>query len=242
MQYKKRDITKLLPPRLKAFTLIELLLATAIGAMVIIAALAAFRSVNQMRQQLHYYSEAMSHGRYALNQIRNDLANFYRDGRAGQMRLVGIKSDQQDRPMDRLIIYTTNEEKIFSGESMNDLYEVEYGLGRDNEKGGYFFSRRYGPVTDTSVGNKAGKLLRLSGRINSLEFEFYNGQTWQRGWDSSNVANLVRVSIKLFDPTNAHPPISLSEVISLKPLPTIKAEQEPQSPQEQALPVVPAGE
>jgi len=239
MQYKKRNITKLPSRRVKAFTLIELLLATAIGAMVIIAALAAFRSVNQMRRQLHYYSEAMSHGRYALNQIRNDLANFYRDGRAGQMRLVGIKADQEDKPMDRLIIYATNDEKIFSGESMNDLYEVEYGLNRDNEKGGYFFSRRYGPVTDTSVGNKAGKLLRMSKSINSLEFEFYDGQTWQRGWDSSNVANLVRVSIKLFDPTGANPPISLSEVISLKPLPTIKAEPGPQEP---AVPVVPAGD
>jgi type II secretion system protein J len=233
---------KLLPQKLKAFTLIEVLLATAIGAMVIIAALAAFRSVNQMRQQLHYYSEAMSHGRYALNQIRDDLANFYRDGRAGQMRLVGIKADHENMPVDRLIIYATNDEKIFSGENMNDLYEVEYSLSRDGDKGGYFFSRRYGPVTDTAIGNKAGKLLRMSKSINSLEFEFYDGQTWQRGWDNSNAASMVRVSIKLFDPANAQPPISMSQVISLKPLPKIKAQQKPQEPAVPATPVVPAGQ
>jgi len=233
---------KLLPQKPRAFTLIEVLLATAIGAMIIIAALAAFRSVNQMRQQLRYYSEAMSHGRYALNRIRDDLANFYRDGNAGQMRLVGVKADQENAPTDRLIIYATNDEKIFSGEGMNDLYEVEYSLSRDGEKGGYFFSRRYGPVTDTAIGNKAGKLLRLSKSINSLEFEFYDGQAWQRGWDSSNVASMVRVSIKLFDPANTQPPISMSQVISLRPLPKVKARQEPREPAAPAIPVVPTGQ
>jgi prepilin-type N-terminal cleavage/methylation domain-containing protein len=237
MQSKKHNITKLAFRQLNGFTLIEVLLATVIGAMVMVAALAAFCSVNQMRQQLRYYSEVTGHGRYAINQIRNDLANFYRDNRSGQMRLVGIKAEEESRPADRLIIYAINQEKSFSGESVNDLYEVEYGFSRDEKQGEYFFSRRYGPVTNTSVGNKGGKLLRLSRNINSLEFEFYNGQTWQRGWDGSDgVASLVRVSMKLFDPADVHRPISMSQVISLKPLPTIKSEPEP------AVPIIPTGD
>ena len=78
----------------RAFTLVEVLLATLISAMVAVIAFATFRHVTQNRQTLEYYGDIMAHGRYALNLIRNDLANIRRSEEPTYMLIEGTKSER----------------------------------------------------------------------------------------------------------------------------------------------------
>ena len=197
------------------FTLVEILLATIIGAMIAVAAFAVFRSVTGNRDALEYYAEIMANGRYALNLIRDDLANFYRDEDPEMMCLRGIKRDIEGKPADRLIIYVVSEQKVRKAAQEGDVYEVEYGISEDTEKGISFLARRCGAVEDKSIGNSGGIMTRVARYIDELKFEYFDGQDWQRQWQQADLPRRVRVTLKLLDVESNHSPLEISQEVSL---------------------------
>ncbi|MCK5272746.1 MAG: prepilin-type N-terminal cleavage/methylation domain-containing protein [Sedimentisphaerales bacterium] len=197
------------------FTLVEILLATIIGAMITVAAFAVFRSVTGNRDTLKYYAKIMANGRYALNLVRNDLANFYRAEDPEMMRLQGVKRDVEGKSADRLIIYVVSEQKVHKGVQEGDVYEVEYGISEDTEKGISFLARRCGAVEDKIIGNSGGIMTRVARYIDELKFEYFDGQDWQRQWQQTDLPQRVRITLKLFDAEGNHSPIEMSREVSL---------------------------
>jgi len=197
------------------FTLVEILLATIIGAMIAVAAFAVFRSVTSNRDTLEYYAGIMAHGRYALNLIRDDLANFYRAEDPEMMRLQGVKRDIEGKPADRLIIYVVSEQKVREEAKEGDVYEVEYGISEDTEKGISFLARRCGAVEDKSIGNSRGIMTRVARYIDELKFEYFDGQDWRRQWQQTDSPQRVRITLKLFDAESDHPSLEMSREVSL---------------------------
>ena len=95
----------------KGFTLIEALLATVVGALIVVVALASFRSVSQSRSKIQYYSDINANARFALNMIRDDLANIYRNRDHSKMMLSGIRNLTGDSSSDKIILYTVSDKK-----------------------------------------------------------------------------------------------------------------------------------
>ena len=205
---------------IRGFTLVEVLLASIIGSLVAVVAFATFRSVTHSRQMVDYYSQAMAHGRYGLNLIRDDLANFYRSSDPDEMSVEGVKGKLNDRPADRLIMYVVSDRKIKADRSEGDVYEVEYGLGYSKEKNEYFLTRRCGAVEDIKTGNAKGELRRVASYISELKFEYYYGRQWLRQWyQRGAVPEMVRISMQLVDPKGERPTLAMSQVIGFGPLP-----------------------
>ena len=197
------------------FTLVEILLATIIGAMIAVAAFAVFRSVTDNRGTLEYYAEIMANGRYALNLVRDDLANFYRDEDPEMMRLRGVKRDVEGKSADRLIIYMVSEQKVHKAVQEGDVYEVEYGISEDTEKGISFLARRCGAVEDKIIGNSGGIMTRVARYIDELKFEYFDGRDWQRQWQQTDLPQRVRITLKLLDAESNRPSIDMSQEVSL---------------------------
>ena len=128
MEQAEKQIRRL-AGRARGFTLLEVLLATVVGTLVLVVAFLTYRSVATGRELSGYYSEMMAQGRYALGQFRNDLANFYRCRDVSRMRLVGtIGVNQQNS--DRLILYVVSDRKVDAETTEGEVYEVEYGLSQ----------------------------------------------------------------------------------------------------------------
>ncbi|MCP4343083.1 MAG: prepilin-type N-terminal cleavage/methylation domain-containing protein, partial [Desulfobulbaceae bacterium] len=129
----------------KAFTLIEVLLASVLGAMIALAGIAAYQTVAQARRNLAFNSEVMAHGRYALNMIRDDLASQYRGKSADDMKLVGIVGEKSNKTLDRLIFHITADDMGNDNDLQGDIYEVEYGLSVNDHDKELYLGRRIAP-------------------------------------------------------------------------------------------------
>jgi len=206
------------------FTLLELLLATVVGTLVIVVALGSLRQVSHSRAEAQYYSDISAHGRYALNRIRDDLANFYRSLNPEKMRLLGAEGGTETEATDRLRVQVVQEGWIHGkpSEGLSDIYEVEYGLCEDLAEGGTFLGRRCGAIKEATLGNKGGTLTRVADFIQSIRFEYFDGTDWQRNWEQSQgIPSLVRVSLVLADPKRPlYRSLHISQMISLEPIPT----------------------
>ena len=212
------------------FTLLELLLATVVGALVIVVALVSLRQVSRSRAEAQYYSDISAHGRYALNRIRDDLANFYRSLNPEKMRLIGAKGGTEAEATDRLLVQVV-QEGWFHGkpsEGLSDIYEVQYGLCEDLATDVTFLARRCGAIEEAALGNEGGTLTRVADYITSIRFEYFDGTNWQRHWEQrQGIPTLVRVSLVLADPKRPlYRPIYISQMISLEPIPTRSIEIE----------------
>ncbi|MCF7957744.1 MAG: prepilin-type N-terminal cleavage/methylation domain-containing protein [Phycisphaerae bacterium] len=186
----------------RAFTLVEILLASVLGAMVAAAGVAAYRSVNHARGDLAFSSEVMAHGRYGLSMMRDDLASQFRPRVPGEMKLVGITSNTEEKALDRLVIYVTADPMGPGDDLQGDIYEVEYGLSLNEETRELYLGRRIAPVEDLALGNKRGKLVRVARHIDQLMFEFYDEVRgkWQRGRNAADpMPQAVRISLWLQD-------------------------------------------
>lgn len=203
------------------FTLLEIMLATAIAVLVMSAALGAFRQVSRSREMARCYSELAAHGRYGLNLIRDDLANIFRSQLSDKMRLNGIPLGTESDADDTLVMYVlVQPQSADETESwLNDIYEVEYTLGASADTP--VLIRRWAPVEDFEIGNAAGISIAAARYVRTLKFEYFDGLEWIRRWNHPGaLPQRVRVSIELAKKMlNKECSLLISQEISLEPLP-----------------------
>ncbi|MBN2375425.1 MAG: prepilin-type N-terminal cleavage/methylation domain-containing protein [Sedimentisphaerales bacterium] len=215
-----------------AFTLVELVLATVIGALVVIVALSAYHNVSRNRTEADYYSRLMAQGRYALNRIRDDLANFYPCNTDNGISFVGIPSvdtTAAENHSDQLRFYVAAEPKFEKNldhftevpleQTAGDLYEIEYQLKTNENDHTKALYRRIGTLIYPQQGNPAGRSMRIAQNIKSLQFEYYekSSDLWQSQWHHNRAGpDLVRVSMLLSDDSqNKFKPVMISQEIAL---------------------------
>lgn len=207
------------------FTLVELLAATVIGVLVIIAAIVTSRSVSQSRRTARYYSDMMAQGRYALDYIRDDLANFSWSSDREKMLFVGTQGGTIQQPMDQLKLYVVSNRPLKARMGESGIYEVEYGLNVNKGTQESSLLRRCAIVTDPAQGNPSGMLVQIAEQVRSLKLEYFDGTNWQRQWQSrrSGLPRLIRVSIILASERDDYNDLKLSQEVALEALP-IKGE------------------
>lgn len=214
------------------FTLLELLLAVLVGSMVVIVALATYRIVVRSRESALYHSQLLAQGRYTMNRIRDDLANFHRSRSIERMKFLGDRSAETDS--DRLIMYVVSDRAVHDQANEADIYELEYylrkdgGMGNDNHPDGRqgvragrrCLLRQCRPVLDQDSARKTGVSVRLAGDVTKLSFEYFDGRQWLKQWlQTDEFPKLVRVSMELYRPDDDYHAIFLSQVVALGPVP-----------------------
>lgn len=202
-----------------AFTLIEVLLALMICAIVLVVISSVFAGALHLQQQA---SESVDHTlpiERAMNLLRRDLKNAIAPGSvlAGPLQSGSLEGGVD--ASDGIQIYTTTG-LLSPNEPWGDIQKVTYGL-QDSTDGNSTGKQLVRSVTRNllSTGMEDEDDQFLADGVQSLTFSYFDGTDWLDTWDDTVETNLpmaVRVSIQLAskDP-NQTPPAPMQLLVPL---------------------------
>ncbi len=194
--------------RLRGFTLIEVLLAVVILAVILTVIYGSFSTAERNVTQAEETRDATDTVRTLLAKLTEDLANaYYNPGmiitspnaRAGVNPTIlygkkdeaGVGEDTVRR--DSLYLTTlTNFPRPDSKET--ELLEVGYYFKEKPDGSGYSLfrseKRELGPDAPPLEG---GVEYEITDRIEGLQFRYYNGTTWLDAWDTRTMTRLPKI-------------------------------------------------
>lgn len=168
--------------RQRGFTLLEVLIASIMGSFIALVAVGALRAVTAGRTLVYRNIAAADELRYAIELLRSDFENVYRDSAAEGRRFVGSFAET-DRDM-----VTSLRMRIISGagarprQPEGDVYEVEYYLAGTEETP--TLMRRVCPIVgnETDELTQGGMLTAIAQNIVQFDVRYYDGTEWQIEW------------------------------------------------------------
>jgi len=187
----------------RGFTLLEILVASIVGAFVAVTATTALRSTMSSRQKIADYTTATAQLRFAAEMIRKDMINFYRDADLNNVKLLSYADFTDYGAADNIVFHTVNWIKARPEYPEGDVYEVEYGLVF-NEDDKPFFMRRLWPnpvILDPTLEETLppmGVVTILSENIVSFDVQFYFEEQWFDEWPeemTGQMPDLIAVSL-----------------------------------------------
>jgi general secretion pathway protein J len=181
------------------FTLVEILIASMIGAFIMLVAVGALKAISVSAQIVDSNIDVASELRFVAARISTDLNNFYRDGNAENTKLVGRVVQVQDDVLCILTFYTVGRTKARAEQSEGDVYEVEYFLRKDEDK--TYLMRRLWPNPDKK--SQAGGILSVIAEdIDTFMVRYFDGRDWQIQWPEEQAAPPELVEVILASNTS----------------------------------------
>ena len=188
--------------RKSGFTLVEVLLASMIGAFVALVAVGTLRAISASAEMLENNISTSSEARFASKMIARDLMNLYRDKNSKRSKLVGLVEKTDEGLVSCLSFYTVGRTKARTEEPEGDVYEVEYYLC--SRKAGSLLKkedksalmRRLWPNPDKDA-QPGGIMTAIAEDIDVFEVKYFDGEEWQIEWpeELESLPELVEVTI-----------------------------------------------
>jgi type II secretory pathway component PulJ len=160
-----------------AFTLLEIVISSAIMALILISAYACFHAAISSRKLIEPRLEVLQNARVAMALISADLRAAC--PLSSDLDFLGMHRDLGGVEADNLDFGTHN----YTPRRLNegDFCQVSYYLNREPESGQYVLMRRRNPrlSPDPLSGGSREEIARgLAG----LRFEYYDGLDWYDSW------------------------------------------------------------
>ncbi len=191
----------------KGFTLIEVLLAMAILAVILGVVYGSFSTAGRNIEQAEANRDETDLARTLLAKLSDDLVNAYynpnmklvnpnTNANVNLTILYGKKAEAgegEDKVRhDSLSLTTlTNERRLDSKET--ELLEVGYFFKEKPDGSGYSLYRREKRELSADVPPLEGGVeYEISDRVEGLQFRYYNGTKWVDEWDTSTLGGLPR--------------------------------------------------
>lgn len=196
------------------FTLVEVLVASMIGAFIMLVAVGALKAISASAQIVDSNIDVVSELRFVASRIATDLNNFYRDGNSENTKLVGRVVQVQDDTLCDLTFYTVGRTKARANQPEGDVYEVEYFLRKDEDK--TFLMRRLWPNPDKES-QPGGILSVIAEDIDAFVVRYFDSRDWQIQWpeDATSLPELVEVTLASNSPAGGTP-VTESFIVNLK--------------------------
>jgi type II secretion system protein J len=180
----------LIASRRRGFTLIELVLAGVISALVLLTVVSTLSQVGRARDISRVRLQAFLRADAALNSVRRDLTAILRDSDLFNTRVMlydGSKTvrlgGRMDLDRDEILIFNTRLEPLgaidYNGEGGE--YETQYRI--DEDQFGTALWQRRDPVPD-DIPAGGGVVTPIAEGVVGLRIEAYDGQDWFDDWDS----------------------------------------------------------
>ncbi|MBN2314764.1 MAG: prepilin-type N-terminal cleavage/methylation domain-containing protein [Sedimentisphaerales bacterium] len=201
--------------RRKAFTLVEVLVASTIGVFIALVAVGALRTITVSSEMLDRNITTAAEVRFAANMIARDLTNIYRDEESDNYRFIGtIQEVSEDLSSSYLIFYTVGRSKARVGQPEGDVYEVEYSLVADEERS--VLMRRLWPNPNKLVEEPGGVLTVIAENIETFYVQYYNGEEWADEWpeEMQSLPELLEITL-IARQTGHGKPLSQSMLVPL---------------------------
>lgn len=199
--------------RKAGFTLVEVLVASTIGAFIALVAVGALRAITYSSEMTYTNIDSASEVMFAKNMIARDLMNLYRNKDINSTKLVGKIEESGQRSTCIITLYTISRTKARFQQPEGDVYEVEYFVLEDNEKSTFF--RRFWPNPDKDI-EPGGILTAIADNIDIFNVRFFDGQEWSDEWpeEMETLPELVEVNIGT-KPSNQAESIIESFIVNL---------------------------
>ncbi len=176
------------------FTLVEVMVASTIGAFISLVAVGTLKAVIASNEQVDININAASEVRFASNIIARDLINIYRDEDIENTKLIGTVEDTAEYSTSILSFYTINRTKARAYEPEGDIYEVEYYLVKNEDTSSLM--RRLWPNPNDEF-EPGGILITIAENIDLFEVRYFDGEEWYAEWpeDTDTQPDMIEVNI-----------------------------------------------
>ncbi|MFY2557641.1 type II secretion system protein GspJ [Corallococcus terminator] len=199
--------------RSRGFTLMEVMVAVAITALMGTVVAMAFQTGLTAKESVEADADRYRQVRVSMNRMAREIGSAYVSDRFDLKRF----RDQNDRPTnfvgesDRLLFTTFAHQRLYTDVKESDQAVVEYFLEASddrNAKGRVDLKRRVNPSVDDRMDRGGTTDVLLEG-AKKLEFEYWNSEKkeWDDEWDTrrteqkSILPTRVRMSITAVDET-----------------------------------------
>lgn len=183
--------------RSRGFTLIEILVATAIFSVLVGALYSLFYGALRARESTYESIEKGLPTAYALTTVRRDLANMTAPTGLLAGAVIGEMDEQGALRLDTIEFFTTSG-VIRASEPWGDIQKVSYYLSEPEETdaSGNYFVRAVTRNLLASTTEDPPEERLLTG-VESLTFTYYDGESWQDSWDSTTQENAAPEAVKM---------------------------------------------
>jgi len=194
------------------FTLVEVLVASTIGAFVALVAVGTLRAVIASNEIVENNISATAEVRFAANMISRDLIHLYRDKNKGNTRLVGMVVQSGQVDLSYLVLYTISGVKARANQPEGDIYEVEYYLVKEEDRS--VLMRRFWPNPNLDY-EPRGILTVIAEGIDVFEVRYFDGEEWSNEWpeEMQTLPQLIEVNI-VAQPRARETPIMESFIVN----------------------------
>lgn len=187
----------------RAFTLVEVLVASTIASFVTVVAMGTLHAVSQSAKRIQIHCDTVSELRYAAAVLSRDLSCLYTDQDAQSRKLLYTDAgDNMGATM--LTFYTIGHNQVRAQQAESDLYEVEYYLSQTEEKS--VLMRRVWPHPDKNA-DPGGVLSVLADGMGLFQVRFYDGENWLTEWteEQQQLPKVIEVALATMPDTGTRP-------------------------------------
>jgi general secretion pathway protein J len=176
------------------FTLVEVMAAVTIGAFIMMVAVGTLKAITSSAELVETNISAAAEVRFAMNLIKRDLVNLYRDENKENTKLIGTTEESSAGNVSYVVFYTVNRMKARADQPEGDVYEVEYSLLQDGEQS--LLMRRLWPNPNDEY-EPGGILAVIAEDIEVFEVRYFDGEEWANEWpeEMEVLPQLIEVSI-----------------------------------------------
>jgi len=185
----------------KGFTLVEVMVASVIGAFIALVAVGTLRTVTGARERIEANCTCTEELRFAADMVRTDMMNLYRDTDASKTKLVGILTEAEDGLIMDLTMRVVGAGPARFGQPEGDVYEVQYFLHKEEkaDETKSVLMRRLCPIVgmEDDIESQGGILTGIAENIIGFDVQFFDGSEWQAEWppEEDMLPELVEVSL-----------------------------------------------
>jgi len=207
----------------RGFTLIEVLTATAILALLMTSVYFSFSNLLEGRSRIRERSEHLRRVYLALDLMRRDIQNAYLTRNRGtpEETHVTIFRGLEDAPVSHLTFATLNHVKMRASGKECDQAEVEY-YG-DTKDGETVLMRRESSWVD-GFPEKGGNVFPVLAGFKAIIFEYWDAEDreWVRVWDSEatdradTLPPKVKITMLVSDADGDRPEERVETIVDIK--------------------------
>jgi type II secretion system protein J len=169
------------------FTLVELLLAVTLTALIAVGSLFFLDGARKLGGRVEFKAELYQKARALLGLIERDLQAAYASGQGLDLGLKGTDSALSDPPSDSIeLVAANNRPKSETSKECDitrTIYQIETDRGLTRQK--------IKEITRTgSVLTNSGDVLAAD--VVGLDLRYHDGTTWNASWDSAAMGKMPR--------------------------------------------------
>lgn len=223
----------------RGFTLVEVLLALTISALLAVSVVSATRTLSSTRQSVDRRVERATSGRRAMEIVVAALRNVRRDPLPSQPIIVG-RSGGRGARRDRIDLQTITDRRARPDGAESDQYEIGFYLAKPSGRQLPVLMRRQDHALDEHP-DDGGIATVVAEGIVGLSFEYFADGQWSDEWPEAEprTPEAVRVTVAAVGPESRNSrrlpkPFELSTVVPIHVNPPIPQPPDPNRDRERA--------